>query len=214
MVHTAHAEAEEMRLKGYNQKDVLNAEVQKAYASALGNFGSRSPVSGVADAANLGVSMGVMGGVMNMTKDTLTPMVNSMQAPMVTNWTCSCGQINGPIDLFCRKCSNSREGVTWNCTCGTRGLTTNHCPSCGASKPNNGWNCACGQKGITSNFCPNCGGGKPGNGWDCTCGQKGITSNFCPNCGSKKPAASWACTCGERGLTMPYCHNCGKKRDS
>ena len=34
------AEAEVMRAKGYNQKDVLQAEVQKAYAEGIGNMGS------------------------------------------------------------------------------------------------------------------------------------------------------------------------------
>ena len=32
-------EAEVMQAKGYNQKDVLNAEVQKAYAEGIGNMG-------------------------------------------------------------------------------------------------------------------------------------------------------------------------------
>lgn len=38
----AQIEAEEMRLKGYTQRDVLQADVQKAYADALGQMGANN----------------------------------------------------------------------------------------------------------------------------------------------------------------------------
>ena len=196
---TAQIEAEEMRLKGYSQKDVLQADVQKAYAGALGEMGSNGGGVGgsmLGDIAGLGVTLGAMGSVMGMTKDAMAPMMQmGAQAvtPAATGWNCACGQTNIASN-FCPNCGSKKPEpqAGWNCTCGQQNITTNFCPNCGAKKPveNTGWNCtACGQQNITSNFCPNCGAKKPAadSGWICPeCGQKDIKTNFCPNCGHKK----------------------------
>lgn len=199
MAQVAQIEAEEMRLKGYNQKDVMQTDVQKAYAGALGQMGANGGGAGsgmLGDVATLGVTLGAMGGVMNMTRDAMAPMVN-MGAAAVTP-----------------------AATGWNCTCGTQNIATNFCPNCGSKKPEPkaGWNCTCGQQNITSNFCPNCGSKKPEEnaGWNCACGQNNITSNFCPNCGTKKPAeeASWICPdCGQTDIKTNFCPNCGHKKD-
>lgn len=190
---TAQIEAEEMRLKGFNQKDVMQTDVQKAYAEALGQMGSNGGGGSamLGDLAGLGVTLGAMGGVMNMTKDAMAPMMNTAAAP-TGGWNCSaCGQSN---------------------------ITTNFCPNCGAKKLSaDTWTCtACGQGGISSNFCPNCGAKKPAaDTWICSdCGQTGIRSNFCPNCGAKKPSAdTWTCPdCGQTGIQSKFCPNCGKKK--
>jgi len=60
-------EAEIMRAKGYNEKDVLQADVQKAYAAGLGQMGFGGGGSALGDIAGLGVMLGAMGGMMNMT---------------------------------------------------------------------------------------------------------------------------------------------------
>lgn len=196
-------EAEIMSAKGYSQKDVLQAEVQKAYAEGIGNMGPM--ISGgaggssiVGDMLGLGVGMAAasaiapqLGGMMQ----SFNPQLQST-APLVDTWTCSCGQT---------------------------GIVGNFCSNCGAKKPTpvmpaNTWDCPCGQKGITGNFCTNCGAKKPElkSGWDCSCGQKGITGNFCPNCGAKRPdakPATWDCSCGRKGITGNFCDNCGKKRE-
>ena len=194
-LQTAQIEAEEMRLKGYNQKDVMQADVQKAYADALGQMGANGGGGGsgmLGDIAGLGVTLGAMGSVMGMTKDAMAPMMN-MGAQMT-------GAASGG----------------WDCACGQKGIATNFCPNCGAKKPQpqTGWNCACGQQGITTNFCPNCGAKKPEApaGWNCVCGQQNITTNFCPNCGAKKPAETWDCTCGQKDIKTNFCPNCGSKR--
>ena len=199
MAQVAQIEAEEMRLKGYNQKDVMQTDVQKAYAGALGQMGANGGGAGsgmLGDVATLGVTLGAMGGVMNMTRDAMAPMVN-MGAAAVTP-----------------------AATGWNCTCGTQNIATNFCPNCGSKKPEPkaGWNCTCGQQNITSNFCPNCGSKKPEEnaGWNCACGQNNITSNFCPNCGTKKPAeeAGWICPdCGQTDIKTNFCPNCGHKKD-
>lgn len=151
------AEAAVMQAKGYNQKDVLQADVQKAYAAGLGQMGSNGGGSALGDIAGLGVTLGAMGGIIDMTKDAMAPMMNS-------------------------------QSIGWDCTCGTKNITSNFCPNCGSRKPEpkQSWDCQCGQKNITSNFCPNCGAKKPAPTWDCSCGEKNIASNFCPNCGNKR----------------------------
>ena len=75
----AQIEAEEMRLKGYNQRDIIQADVQKAYAGALGQMGANGGGAGsgmLGDIAGLGVTLGAMGSVMGMTKDAMAPMMN------------------------------------------------------------------------------------------------------------------------------------------
>lgn len=198
-LQTAQVEAEEMRLKGYNQKDVMQADVQKAYAGALGQMGANGGGSGsmLGDIAGLGVTLGAMGSVIGATKDAMAPMMQmgaQAAAPASTGWNCTCGQQN---------------------------IASNFCPNCGSKKPEHqtGWNCACGQQNITSNFCPNCGAKKPAEdaGWNCTaCGQQNITSNFCPNCGAKKPVEDngWICPdCGQKDIKTNFCPNCGHKKD-
>lgn len=173
----AQIEAEEMRLKGYNQKDVFQTEVQKSYADALGQMGANGGGGGssmLGDIAGLGVTLGAMGSVMGMTKEAMTPMMN-----MGTSSTTVASSIPA---------APATGG--WNCPCGTQNIQSNFCPDCGSKKPEApaGWNCPnCGHTGITSNFCPDCGTKKPAANWNCPdCGQTDISSNFCPNCGRKR----------------------------
>lgn len=164
----AQIEAEEMRLKGYTQKDVLQSEVQKAYAEGIGSIGANGGGNGggsglIGDMLGLGVGMAAAGAV--------APQISTMMQGL----------------------NPQSPASGWNCTaCGSRNITSNFCPNCGAKKPAPaaGWDCtACGTKNIMSRFCPNCGAKKPEPpvGWICPdCGTKDITTNFCPNCGRKK----------------------------
>lgn len=206
----ASIEAEEMRMKGFNQRDVLQAEVQKAYAEGIGNMGPTISAGGggggsiISDMMGLGVGMAAANAV--------APQIGSMMQGFGAQ---TIGQQAAPAP------GQAAAAGSWDCpACGQKGITTNFCPTCGAKKPTpaESWDCpACGQKGITSNFCPNCGAKKPEapKGWDCPdCGQKNITSNFCPNCGTKKPADdTWTCPdCGQAGIKTNFCPNCGKKK--
>ena len=205
----AQISAEEMRLKGYTQKDVLQSDVQKSYADALGQMGANggggAGGSMLGDIAGLGVTLGAMSGVMGMTRDAMSPMMNMGAASVTTP--------NGTANPA------TPAATGWNCSCGAMNILSNFCPNCGTRKPEPqvGWTCSCGQSGITSNFCPNCGAKKPEDvaGWDCVCGEKGIKSNFCPNCGAKKPEpdAGWDCACGQKAIKSNFCPNCGTKRD-
>lgn len=163
---TGLSEAEVMRAKGYTQRDVLEADVKKAYAAGLGQMGSNGGGSALGDIAGLGVTLGAMGGVINMTKGAVAPMFEQSVpvAPAGSGWDCP--------------------------ACGKKAITSNFCPDCGAKKPeaSSGWDCpSCGAKNIVSNFCPNCGAKRPALTWTCPdCGTADIKSNFCPNCGRKK----------------------------
>ena len=194
-------EAEIMAAKGYSQKDVLQSEVQKAYAESIGNIGpvvSGSGGSGiVSDMLGLGVGIAAASAI--------APQLGGMMQSM----------------SFQPQQPTAPMFGTWDCTCGQKGIIGNFCNNCGAKKPapvgTGAWDCACGNKGVIGNFCPNCRAKKPEpvKGWDCACGQKSIMGNFCPNCGTKRPEQkplAWDCACGNTGITGNFCPHCGKKR--
>ena len=198
----AMAEAQEMQAKGYTQRDVLQADVQKSYAGALGQMGANGGGAAggmLGDIAGLGVTLGAVGGVMNMTKEAMAPMMNMGAAAVA---------------------AAAPAADTWDCACGNKGIAGKFCGECGAKKPEpkaaDTWDCACGNKGITGKFCGECGAKKPEapTAWDCACGNKGITGKFCGECGAKRPEgpATWNCSCGNSGITMKFCPECGNKK--
>ncbi|MGN1398989.1 MAG: hypothetical protein ACI4WG_03215, partial [Erysipelotrichaceae bacterium] len=198
----AFAEAAEMQAKGYTyQQETARQVGMEAMKNGLtgGNSGG-----GIGDIAGLGVTLGAMGGVVNLTKEALNPIVNN-SAQMGANL--------GAV------VNNSAEN-TWNCSCGEKNITRKFCPECGSPRPEpvkaDTWDCSCGAKGITSKFCPECGAKKPESPkpWTCSCGASGITSKFCPECGAKKPEGpvTWNCPCGAKDIKSKFCPECGSKR--
>ena len=169
----AEAEAAEMRMKGYTyQQETARQVGLEAMKNGLVGTGTGAG-SVVGDIAGLGVSLGAMGSVMNMTKEVIAPMSSAA------------AQMSDSI-------SNSITG-TWDCSCGQKSIIGNFCNNCGLPRPkpavqiSGTWDCACGQKGIVGNFCNNCGAKRPESfSWDCSCGQTGIIGNFCNNCGKKR----------------------------
>ena len=161
---TAQAEAEEMQLKGFNQRDVMQTEVQKEYARSLGQMGANGGGGALGDLAGLGVTLGAMGGVMGMAREAVSPMTVPPAAP----------------------------ATGWSCACGAKNVQSRFCPECGSRKPEApaAWDCPnCGTRGITARFCGECGSPKPEApaAWDCpNCGTRGITAKFCGECGHKK----------------------------
>lgn len=195
-------EAEIMQAKGYNQKDVLQADVQKAYAAGLGNMTINGGAGGVmGDMLGLGVGLAAA--------NTIAPQLGNMFTGMQPGQPAPASQPSVPLP---------GSPDTWDCACGNKGVVGNFCNNCGAKKPApvETWDCTCGNKGIVGNFCNNCGAKRPEKPetWDCSCGNKGIVGNFCNNCGAKKPEApsTWDCSCGNTGITGNFCNNCGKKR--
>lgn len=198
-------EAEIMAAKGYNQKDVLQSEVQKAYAEGIGNMGPAISAGGggsgiLGDMLGLGVGMAAASAVAPQIGD----MMQGFRAPAQTS-----AQPAAPTG-------------GWDCpSCGNKNIIGKFCPECGAKKPEAGmgWTCpSCGKAGITSKFCPECGTKKPepDAGWTCpSCGKTGITTRFCPECGAKKPEpdAGWTCPdCGAKGIKTAFCPECGHKK--
>lgn len=163
------AEAQTMQAMGYTQKDVLAADVQKAYAEGMGQLGSNGgSVTGgtgggfVNDMLGLAASMKIAGTVLDKME---FPDFSFDHKPTETV---------APTDN------------TWSCECGETGNTGKFCMNCGAPKPE-AWNCTvCGHTGNKGKFCEECGTPKQIS-WDCACGQKGNTGKCCPECGSRRP---------------------------
>ena len=166
----AQAEAQEMQMKGYTYQQETQRQVGVGAVESLGKGGG-SGASGIAsDMVGIGVALGTIGSVVNVTKDALKPVAENVK------------------DLS-NNMANTMSDV-WDCpNCGKKGISSKFCPECGTKKPETqkGWKCPnCGTKNVVGNFCPNCGCKKESSGWDCECGTKNITTKFCPNCGKKK----------------------------
>lgn len=131
----AEAEAMEMRMKGftYQQETARQVGLEAMQNGITGGSGSAGGAMG--ELAGLGIGLGAMGGVINMTKDAMNPILSNtsgMGAAVVSD--------------------------TWNCACGQTGITGNFCSNCGAKRPESDtWDCECGQTGNKGNFCSNCG---------------------------------------------------------
>lgn len=199
----AFAEADEMRAKGYTyQQETARMVGMEAMQNGITGSGYGGAGSALGDIAGLGVTLGAMGGVIGMTKEALSPMMNTAN------------DIGTGIVAAAAAPSD-----TWDCACGAKGIKTKFCPECGTPKPapKETWDCACGMKGITSKFCPECGAKKPEApaAWDCACGAKGITSKFCPECGSPKPQpkTTWDCPCGCKNISTKFCPECGNRKE-
>ena len=157
------AEAEVMHAKGYTQKDVLAADVQKAYAEGLGNMtinGGGGSVAG--DMISLGVGMAAAGVVAPQ----LGNMFNSMNPA-------SAETPAAPV-AKCAKCGADLPANAKFCLeCGERVVAAGMivCPECGNTVVKGKFCPECGHKFVTA--CPKC-------GHELTPGSK-----FCPECGEK-----------------------------
>ncbi|MBO4473741.1 MAG: SPFH domain-containing protein [Clostridiales bacterium] len=76
----AEAEAQEMRMKGYSYQDETARKVgMEAMQNGItgGGSGAGGAAGGIGEVAGLGVALGAMGGVINMTKDALNPIMGT-----------------------------------------------------------------------------------------------------------------------------------------
>lgn len=165
------AEAAVMQAKGYNQKDVLQADVQKAYAEGIGNMGpaiSGGGSSVMGDMLGLGVGMAAMGA--------MAPQVSEM----IKGINIPGNQISQPQEelkgISCPKCGNKLpESAKFCLECGTKieKIADNEmrCPACGKITPKGKFCMECGQTLIIK--CPSCGSEVPQGG------------KFCLECGTK-----------------------------
>ena len=209
----ALAEAEEMKAKGYTYQQETARQVgleamQNGLTGGSSSGGGGGITGTVGELAGLGVTLGALGGMVNLTKDAISPIMGTAEA------------VGNSVGNTLSNKADEPKQDTWNCSCGAANLTSKCCPECGAKRPEpvQGWDCSCGCKNIQSKFCPDCGSPKPEppETWDCPqCGHTGITSKFCPDCGSPKPTVpeTWDCPkCGRTGISSKFCPDCGEKR--
>lgn len=195
------AEAEEMRMKGYTYQQETARQVGLGAVENMGTVGTGGAVGGLGDIAELGIALGAMGSVVNMTREAMSPMEET-------------------ANMMGENLSSMMQN-TWDCTCGNKRIIGNFCNNCGEKRPmpkqTDTWDCGCGNKGIVGNFCNLCGAKRPDKqtSWDCTCGNKGIIGNFCNMCGGKRPdrLETWDCTCGNKGIVGKFCSECGNRRE-
>lgn len=168
-----------MQAKGYSEKDVLAADVQKAYAERIGRMGGGA-AGGSGSGGIASDLIGMMAG-MKMAGNLFDKMDGAMFP--------SAG------DPPKAESGVPASGETWACTCGETANTKKFCMNCGRPKPEakkaGTWVCpSCGAEGIIGRFCSECGTKRPEvrSLWICpNCGCKDVSSKFYPECGSKRP---------------------------
>ena len=159
------AEAEVMRAQGYNQKDVIQAEVQKAYAEGLGNMGSNGGGGVASEFVGLGAGLAAMGAMSGQMGEMFKGMTGATTAPAAAAAaTCAkCGAALPEGAKFCLECG---EKVAPAVPAGSV-----VCPSCGTTVPQGKFCPECGHKFVTS--CPKCGNQVPAGAKFCLeCGEK------------------------------------------
>lgn len=133
----AEAEAAEMQMKGYTYRDEtarqVGLEAMQNGITGGGNGGGAA--GGIGDVASLGVTLGAMGGVINMTKDAMAPIMGESQKVgegfgNVVNGNTGAAPAQAP-----QAPQAAAEGA-WNCpNCGKAGITSRFCPDCGLARP-------------------------------------------------------------------------------
>lgn len=167
------AEAAVMQAKGYSQKDVIQAEVQKAYAEGIGNMGPAITAGGggssvMGDMLGLGVGMAAM--------NAMAPQVGEM----MRNFT-----VPGTNNVF----NNETKKVS-------------KCPKCNADLPEKAKFCfVCGAKieNLSDNevICPTCGKKTPKGKFCMNCGSALVRK--CSNCGAELSSGAKFCLeCGTK----------------
>ncbi len=157
------AEAEVMAAKGYSQRDVLAADVQKAYAEGIGNMSISGGGGGVAgDMIGLGVGMAAAGVVAPQLGEMFKGMNPATTADTATAKCTKCGA-NLPANAkFCLECGEKVVAASGD---------TVVCPDCGKTVVKGKFCPECGHKFIT--VCPKCGNNVP------------VGAKFCLDCGEK-----------------------------
>lgn len=142
------AEANIMQAQGYNKKDILQAEVQKAYAEGIGNMGSGGSGGGsssmMGDMLGMGVGMAAMGA--------MAPQFGEMMKGFNIAGTGDSGleAAGANSTTLCPKCKNVLPANAKFCLeCGTKIEQSVSdkivCPNCGKMTP-------------SGKFCIECGG--------------------------------------------------------
>jgi len=135
----AEAEAKEMEMKGYTYRDETARQVGlEAMQNGITGGGSGSGGAGgaIGDVASLGVTLGAMGGVINMTRDAMAPIMGESQkvGEGFGNVVAGGQAPAAPVAPAVPAPAVPAEGA-WNCpTCG-KAITSRFCPDCGTTRP-------------------------------------------------------------------------------
>lgn len=161
------AEAEVMAAKGYNQKDVLSAEVQKAYAEGLGNMTITGGGSVAGDMIGLGVGMAAAGAVAPQLGEMFKGFGAPAQTPVAsTEAEAKCAKCGATLPQNAKFCLECGEKIAPQIP---DGMIV--CPECGNTVAKGKFCPECGYKFITS--CPKCGKDVPAGAKFCLeCGEK------------------------------------------
>lgn len=155
------AEAEVMRAQGFTGKDVLQADVQKAYAEGIGNMTINGGGGVAGDMLGLGVGMAAAGAVAPQ----MGEMFKGFGAATAPTETVTCPNCQTAVPAgskFCPECGTKIESL---------GENEMICPICGKKTAKGKFCMECGAPLVAK--CPKCGAELP-NG-----------AKFCLECGEK-----------------------------
>ena len=160
------AEAEIMRAKGYDQKDVFNTEVQKAYAEGIGNMTINGGGGVAGDMIGLGVGMAAAGAVAPQLGEMFKGFTPQTASDEKAAQKTVCPNCNNEIPAnakFCLECGEKIAPAV------SEGMVV--CPECGKTVAKGKFCLECGYKFITA--CPKCGKEiVPGAKFCLECGEK------------------------------------------
>lgn len=162
------AEADVMHAQGISGKDILQADVQKAYAEGIGNMGANGGGGGViGEFVSLGVGMAAAGSIGSqmgdMFKGTSQPASEPAPTAEPEAKCAKCGAALPANAKFCLECGEKVVPPVPD------GMIV--CPECGKTVAKGKFCLECGYKFVTN--CPKC-------------GKETVPSaKFCPECGEK-----------------------------
>lgn len=158
MVIEAQGIAQKRALEGYTYQDERSFDVAERVASN----------DAIAQMSNLGIGLGVMGGIGGTVSNLMTGALGNATQPSVPSQSAtqiSCPKCNTQLPVgakFCFGCGQKMDMLAGN---------EMLCPACGKKTPKGKFCMECGQP--LSHSCPNCGNELPENAKFCLdCGQK------------------------------------------
>ena len=140
------AEAEVMQAQGITKKDYIQADVQKAYAEAMGNFGSNggNGTGGGIASDMMSMQMGMMAA--NAMSGQMKDMMSGFNNNSPSNTQSQAQPSDNTNSIFCPNCGFKLPvGAKFCMNCGQKIETSNKCPNCGSDLP------------AGAKFCLNCG---------------------------------------------------------
>ena len=164
----AQAEAQEMQMKGYTYRDETARQVGlEAMQNGITGGSGGGAGGGIGDVASLGVTLGAMGGVINMTRDAMAPIMGESQKVgegfgNVVNGGVSGATAPAPgsVPVAPAPVAPVSGGAPAAPVAPAAPAPVQAAPAAPAADAP--WNCPnCGKTGITSRFCPDCGTAKP-----------------------------------------------------